>query len=280
MADTTKAVASLRALLNGGEDLESTYQALLEEQSELVPVGLDMLNHDVQWQAVISKFHVTDDREADLAFITKSTDTWRLVMIELERPGRRLFVDNPYADFHGDTRAPVAQVEHWKTAVQDDPRAVRERLRPLVHLGSDWDTNPIEFRYILVTGRNADGRFSKDHAACIERLRNERGIRLMTWDSVWRHAETSRRPRLNVLAHHRGSFRFKRAQAGTLLFGQFHHDQIHLDGDQEAWFRTNGYDIDAWRAGKLLTLNQKYPREKMNEVVARALHALKKPKEK
>lgn len=258
IGDTIEAVAALTALLAKVRDAEGPYQALLEEKSELVPV-LDLLNHDVQWNSVLSKFSITSDREVDLAIVTKSTDAWRGIFIELEHPGKTLFIDTPHPDFHSHTRQAIAQVQHWKTAIDKDPPAVRERFRPLMHMGGRWDTNPIDFRYVLIIGRSPAGGYSEAQANLVHRLAEESQIRLMTWDSVVRHATASKRWRLNVLAHNKGGFRVKRAQGGTNLFGHFYQDQIHVDDEAEKWFKAQGYDIDSWRAGKLLTLNQKLP---------------------
>lgn len=248
--------AALTTMLAAGEDSESAYQTFLEERSELIPVTLDSLNHGVQWQSVISKFEITRDRVVDFAFVTKSSDTWRIVFIELERPSRTLFLTSGYCDWHSATRGPIAQVESWKTHVDQHKSEVRESLRPLVHLGHMWDTNPIEFRYMLITGRHT-GEYSRDQASCIARLRNERGIRLLTWDSVVRHAESAERDYpLNVLVKERDTFRIKRALAHTSLFGTFLPHQITVREEEAAAFRAAGYDIDRWLEGNRLTAAQ------------------------
>ncbi len=266
------AAPALKELLDSENDEESAYQTLLEEKSELVPVDLDKLNHDVQWGCVISKFEITRDRIPDLTYITKSSDAWRLVFIELERPGRQLFLSRDHIDWHGDTRAPIAQIENWKEHTRKHPDAVREALRPLMHFNPDFEENPVEFRFVLITGRSASGRYSEAQAGAVHRLREERNIRLMTWDGLYRHAQRSRRWRLNVLAHHRSGFKFKLAHADTDLFADFLPDQIHLAKEQEGVFRDKGYQIDAWREGKRLSLNYKYPRESSDALFQRAIH--------
>lgn len=262
----SESISELNKLLLEENPLEGQFQELLELRSELIP-NTERLNHDIQWNSVISKFQVSQDKEVDLAYITKSTDTWRVVLIELERSNKRLFIDTPYPDFHTDTRQAISQIDYWKNNIETDPRLVRDRLHPLVHMGGHWDTNPMEFCYLLIIGRNPDGRLSANNANLIHRLRTEKRINLYTWDSVVRQAETNRQGRLNVLAHHKGKFRFKLAQARTNIFSQFFDDQVILETDKEEWFRVNGYDIDAWRSGKLLEINHKHPREHLYELL-------------
>ena len=143
-----------------------------------------------------------------------------------------------------------------------------------MHLGGHWDTNPIEVCYVLVTGRNPSGRFSRAQSRLVYQLHREQRIRLLTWDSLLRMSEEYRRWRLNVLVQKDGRASFKRAQAHTSIFAEFHADQIDLPADQEAWFRAEGYDIDRWRKGNLLVLNHKYPADRAGTLFKDAITAL------
>ncbi len=263
-----ESIENLKSLLSNEDCLENSLQELLELKSELIPKS-ERLNHDIQWNSVISKFQVSREKEVDFAYVTKSTNSWRIVLIELERPNKKLFIENPYPDFHSDTRQAISQIDYWKNTIEADPISVRERLRPLVHMGGHWDTNPIEFYYVLIIGRNIEGHYSRNNAHLISRLRKEKSIHLYTWDSVIRNAETNRCARLNVLSHWKGTFKFKYAQAWTNIFSFYYHDQIILEVDKENYFRSNDYDIDAWRAGKRLLIKHKYPQDRFHEVISK-----------
>lgn len=258
----------LRAL-SDPDITEGPLQKLLERFSELIPVT-DVINR-VQWNSVVSKLVLPSGKEVDLAYITKNTAAWRIVLIELERPSKQLFIDTPYVDFHSATRGAIAQINIWKDDVANDIAGVRSRLYPLMHMGGHWDTNPIEVCYVLVIGRTPSGRLSKAQAGVVHRLYKEQQIRLLTWDSVLRMRETGRSGRLNVLVQKDGRASFKFGQAFTDLFAKFHPEMIDLPTDQEAWFREEGYDIDRWRKGDLLAVNWKSPMDEAEASIEDAI---------
>lgn len=276
----SEAIEGLEKLLIDRDVLEGPLQTHMEEFSELIPT-LHILNHDVQWNSAISKLVLKMEMEVDLAYLTKNTAMWRLVLIELKRPNEELFIDTPHADFHSDTRKAIAQVQNWKDFAERHPDDVRERLRPLMHMGGHWDTNPIEFEYVLIIGSNQQGRLSEPKANLVERLHSENRITLLTWDSIVRMAKykAGKLSRLNILTHDEGRFKIKRAQAHTNLFAEFHPDDIHLDKKEEKWFRENDYDIDAWRSGDLLKLNCKYPPHRVEAAINSVMERAARKKE-
>jgi len=264
----TDSYAKLELLLETPGITEGSIHELFESNSELLPLP-DLLNHDLHFNCVFTQFEIDRDKIADFAFITKSSGEWRVVFVELERPQKELFVSTPYFDFHSDTRRAIAQVESWRTMTKARPEEVRRKFRHLIMLGRDWDTNPVEFRFLLIIGRNKSGRFPAEAAGRVSRLGSESDIRLITYDTILRAKAAWRLgSRKNILAHHRGGFRIKSAQADTNLFAHYHKDQIEVADAELQWFRDRGYDMDAWLKGELLTVNGKMPMSRSREVFA------------
>jgi len=251
-SEPPQAFESFRALFERTDVTEHELQEFMEMNTEVIPVPI-LLGHDLQWNCVISQFEIDRDKIADFAYISKDTGQWLFVFVELERPQKRLFVDKPYVDWHRDTRQAIAQIERWKTFEDSNRKEIVRRLCPLMRPRDLWD-NPIDIQYILVIGRNPDARFtSPEHSGRVKRLAEEGTIHLYTYDSVLRMGPTHLLGlKKNVLSHRGFGYGFKSAQADTNIFAHLRSGEIEISTEQTAWFASRGYDMKAWKRGKLL----------------------------
>ena len=62
---------------------EQCIQNYLEKYSDMIPINL-VLNHNVLFDFIISKLSINTGYKCDFAYLTKSSDNYRLVLIELE----------------------------------------------------------------------------------------------------------------------------------------------------------------------------------------------------
>lgn len=264
--------AEFRALLDTEGVTEPQIQSQMERDTELIPI-VDILGHGLSWGAVISKFEIDRSRKTDFAFITKNTAKWCVTFIELERPQKPLFTESHHANFTVELHAAIAQVEDWRTYVEKHPEEVRGRLRPLMHFHPRFTENPVEFRYVLVIGRwPHDDPYPSGISDRVHRLDRDSKITLMTYDTLMRsQGEFQLGEPKNILAHHRDTFRFKHACADTSMFAHYKPQEITVDEAARQFFADRGYDMDAWKEGKLLELGHRLPAEKTDEAVARAL---------
>lgn len=67
---------------------ENHIQNFLEENTELISTPF-LLNHHLHFNSIITKFKISDGLISDFAFLTKSTDFWHLVLVELEDPKKK-----------------------------------------------------------------------------------------------------------------------------------------------------------------------------------------------
>lgn len=257
--EARRVLDDFEALYSRNDIREAELHEYMESHSEVIPVPW-LLGHDLQWNSVLSQFEISRGNIADFAFLTKHSGQWRIVFIELERPQKRLFIDSPHVDFHSETRQAIAQVQAWKACINNDPKRVIEAFHPLMKPVRFW-TNPVDFRYVLIIGRNPKGDFpTREHASCVKQLADESDILLVTYDSIGRmSSRTGIGYPKNILAHLDDSFRVKRGQADTNLFSYFGCNEISMDDAQAQWFINNKYDIASWNRGQMLTLGNKRP---------------------
>lgn len=62
---------------------ENQIQEFLEENTIFIPMPF-LLNHYLHMNCVISKFKLGNEFVTDFAYLTKSSDYWEFVLVELE----------------------------------------------------------------------------------------------------------------------------------------------------------------------------------------------------
>lgn len=136
---------------------ESTMQIFLERHTSIIPTPF-LLNHGLHFDAFISKLPI-GSRFCDLAYLTKSSDEWWLVLLELENPHKKLFKgDVDHAEFTADYTQALQQIKDWRTYISDYKNnvvnAIKRMLRPL-------SENKVSFKYVLVMGSRKETLASK-----------------------------------------------------------------------------------------------------------------------
>jgi len=134
-----------------GKKKEQEIQDYMEINTEFLPTP-DLLGHGLHFNIVISKFPLGDRYKVDYAYLTKNSDSWRIVFVELELPSKTLFLKNikniqNTADFN----SALAQIQNWKEFLLQNQDQVIDRLRPLL---KPLEYNPIHFHYVLIIGRS------------------------------------------------------------------------------------------------------------------------------
>lgn len=134
---------------------EGRYQEFLEEHPEFLMQPF-LLNHQLHFDAIISQFRLNTDITADFCYLTKSTCTWWVVLIEIERPEIPLFLSKKKRLIQtAEFTERLAQIQEWKDAVSESRDQIIARVesmrRPLGY-------NPVYFKYVLIIGRDPVGR--------------------------------------------------------------------------------------------------------------------------
>ena len=90
---TDKSVKRLKAEFSKLLDqnlTEQNYQLFMEENTRLVPREF-VQNHGIHFSLVLRKLGFGADYKSDFVYLSKSSDDWNCVLIEIERPGAKFF---------------------------------------------------------------------------------------------------------------------------------------------------------------------------------------------
>ncbi len=167
---------------------EPDLQAFLERRPAFLVLP-HLLHHGLFEDVVISQFPLDTSLVTDFVYLTKHSSEWRVVFVEIERAGKKLFkASAPYPTEHHELTAAVAQVKTWAEFLQRSSAEVVRRLSPLM---KGLAQIPINFRYVLVIGR--DTQLDLDHSLR-QRWASEfiPGLCCVTWDTLLRHYRKQR----------------------------------------------------------------------------------------
>lgn len=240
-----------------GRQKEQVVQDFLEAHTDLIPLP-NLLNHGLNFHSIISKLPLGNELITDYVYLTKSSDTWRITLVELESPDKDLYTK--------DTKRPVKtavfnaaldQVRQWKQFLATRHTVVEQTLRPLIQPPQMRD-NPIEYDFQLIIGRSSNKNLTEDRKRDFRALQQETGITVMTFDQLadWYRQGSSMKK--NVLRFTTGRYEFKSIAAGPRnILGHLGPGELNLSPALVANLTAQGHDMISWQAGELLIANGK-----------------------
>lgn len=251
----SKLIKNFKKVLNAENTKESDVQTFLEKNSKLIPLPFK-LNHQLHFNAIISKFKISDAYITDFAYLTKSTDFWEFVLIELEDPNKRIFAkkgDN-YV-FHYNFNNAYDQITSWKAYIENNFESVTKKVNSL---RKPLSRNSIRYKYVLVIGRN-DEKNSEIKKRLIAQKSND-NIRVMTYDSlISTYQYGIPKPKI-ILSHWKEGYKIKYLNTyDTSLFAYVSPDFLKVSKKHKKILIEEGFDIEAWEEGQFLAYNNKYP---------------------
>ena len=257
-----KLIAEFEALLNSappaGRQKEQLVQDFLEAHTELIPTP-NRLNHHLHFESVISKFPLSTELTTDYVYITKSSDVWRITLVELEAPEKAIYTsDTKRPNTTAEFNAALNQVRSWKHFIDDHKAEVIRKLGPMLQpIG--MRRNPIEFHYQLIIGRSLDKNLSEARKKHFRGLIAESGIDILTYDTLLNWYRNDQRFEKNILRLSGVHFAFKHMHfEPTQILSYIGPDHLELGTEQLKRLSAAGYEMDKWRKGELLIYNHKY----------------------
>lgn len=257
-APETPLVEQFRELLGQNGANENAIQTFLEQNITLM-LTPGLLNHGLHQNCLISKFPI-GERIADFAYLTKSSDEWKLILVELEDPGKKLFVSSSkHHSFSAQMNDAIAQIDVWREYWTANRRAVVETIEPIL-VPPNMRRNSISLECVLIIGRSAEKDHDEAKRSRLAALRADKRIQVMTYDTLIRAvAEEPQKPRA-ILTKTGFGFRLRSVEGFPKdLFGRVYSEHLTVDPEPEKALRDAGYDIDAWLANELLTVDGKLP---------------------
>lgn len=241
-----------------GRQKEQVVQDFLENHSELIPTP-NLLNHHLHFEAVVSKYPLSTEFTTDYIYITKSSDVWRITLVELEKPEKDIYTsDQKRPNNTADFNAALNQVRSWKNFIDENKSEVVRKLEPLLRpIG--MQRNPVEFCYQLIIGRSANKNASEGRKKHFRSIINETGIEILTYDTLLNWYRNNQRFEKNILKLSGIQFAFKLMHfSPTQILSYVGPDYLMLTDEQMEKLSKDGYQMEKWSKGELLTYNIKY----------------------
>lgn len=256
-------IEHFKANLDDASLTENDIQRFLEENTELIPTPF-LLNHHLHFNSIISKFKISDGLISDFAFLTKSSDFWNLVLVELEDPKKRLFTsNNEQIKFHSDFNHAMDQITEWKGYIEQNSEEIRRRIDPIRVPLND---RPIRFKYVLIYGRNSEKENDHRRTRMFAQKTND-DVRVMTFDSLISEYTLARyRYGKMILSHWREGYKVKSVPTNldTSIFAYLTPAKLKLELEEKMSLIQQDYEIEKWEKGSYLSYNSKYTEETFN----------------
>jgi Domain of unknown function (DUF4263) len=162
---------------------EQVYQEYIERHTRLVPREF-VQNHGVHFSMVLRKAPFGSDYKSDFFFLSKSSDDWNAVFIELEKPQSRFFKDGGN-DFHPDFLQALQQINQWKAwfLEEGNQKAFLNGTLKAIRLPAVMALNPTYNKYVVVFGRRREYEGNEKRRMLIKALETD-DFKIMTYDSL------------------------------------------------------------------------------------------------
>lgn len=254
-----------------GRQREQVVQDFLEAHTEFIPTP-NLLNHHLHFKCIISKFRLSTALITDYAYLTKSSDCWRVTFVELESPEKTIFQQSAKKAMKTSAfNNAIDQVRSWKNYVKANTEDVKKRLAPLLR-PINMQQNPVTFEYQLIYGRSAEKNLTIERKQEFNSLQQDNDIAILTFDQVKSTYENSIPYVKNVLRGTGSGYDFKSMDAGiNSMLMHLGPGELFLTDSQQQALIAQGYDIAAWKRGELLTVNGRHPGNASSAVLANML---------
>lgn len=253
---------------------ENQIQEFLEENTIFIPMPF-LLNHYLHMNCVISKFKLGNEFVTDFAYLTKSSDYWEFVLVELEDAKKKIFTnDKENIYFHSQFSHAYDQITSWKAYVNKNREAI---LHQIDKLRVPLNENSVRFKYVLVIGRNAEKDNSEKRRAMFAE-KSDNDIRVMTYDSLVSQCKSVpyNGEKIILSTWKEQGFKIKKLpkqEISTSLFAYLKPEYLQISERDIEILKEQDYQIDIWLSGRALSYNDKYDAASLAE---RTTNPLKK----
>jgi hypothetical protein len=245
-------------LIDTPEANENAIQSFMEAHSAYMPTP-NSFSRGLHLKCVIAKFPI-GDRTCDYAYLAKTSNEWELTLVELEDSGKRIFKPSSKDEaFTSEFNDAVAQIGVWRDFIDQHRAQVLQRLRPLL-VPPQMASNKLSVRYLLIIGRSSELEMHERRRWRLTKLRADQDITVFTYDTVSRMVERGEsKPKTVLRASSRGYIMQSAEAMPEGIFAYVGTQHLELSPAAERSLRDDGYDIDAWKGGRMLGFNERYP---------------------
>ncbi|MBN5443696.1 DUF4263 domain-containing protein [Serratia ureilytica] len=174
-------------LLDRNEN-EQVYQNYLEENTMFIPREFEQ-NHGIHFSTVFRKLPLSSDYKPDFVYLSKSSDNWNVILVEIEKPSSKYFKKNSIT-FHADFNLALQQMNTWRAWFDEESN--RNHFKNNVLQGfiepAYMGKNPFNFKYVLVHGRRSEYENNTQKTALI-RGQQRNDFSIISFDSLAENIE-------------------------------------------------------------------------------------------
>ena len=273
-------ITEFKSLIDSENKNENDIQKFLEDNTELIPLPW-RLNHGLHFNVVISKLRIGGGYITDFAYLTKSSDIWELVLVELEDSKKNIFLkNNENIKFSREFNHAYDQIMEWKSYINDNKQ---DLLKTINILRTPLSKNMVKVKYVLIIGRNKE----KDNCERRRRMFAEKSsddVKVMTYDSlISTYKNNDYQTNKLILSQWREGFevKFVPDKLSSNIFAYIAPEYLKIKDEQIEKLKKQDYQMDRWLSGSFLTVNQKYDDETFANITTNPLFkAVLRSKEK
>lgn len=254
--EMSEIIKEFEKLLEDKSKNENDIQIFLEDNSELIPLPF-LATHQLHQSAVISKLPLGNEFITDFAYLTKCSDYWNLVLIEIEDPKKNIFTKSTEnVTFTSKFNHAYEQVQSWKAYVEygTHKMELKNRVEKLMGIGSITEI-PFYVKYVLIYGRRSEKNSNK--RICAFNTKNNDDILVKTYDSlISEYTSKPKIPKMILSAWKEQGFCIKKVPMNLInmtLLTYLNSDYIKIDPNARKQLIAQGYCIDQWESGEYLT---------------------------
>lgn len=247
-------VEKFRKLLDADSVSEQKIHSFLEENTELLHLPV-IHNHGLHFDCVFSKFRLSTALTCDFLYLTKTSAFWDLVLIELERPSKRVFRKaGRIPAHHAEFTSAMAQIDSWRSFMEEGKEELLRRLKPF---RVPLQENRVFVKYVLVYGRRSEALGTQAKTVSFGKLTSG-DFTVLTYDSLMSAYRPGRPDKKNILVERGGRYFMKYLhEEPQSIFNYMFPEHLSLKPAQVQWLKERDYDMDSWYKGEPLSLNSK-----------------------
>ena len=252
-----KLIRQFEELIDAVPASENALQDFLEKHTEFLVTPFLRHNQSISLNCIISKLKV-GPWNTDFVYLSKSTDGWNLILVELKRPDKQLFHKKSlHLTPHGDFNKALAQIQSWRDEWDKNPEELLRALRPLL-VPVSLERPSITAYYVMIIGRKEQYVHDDAKRRRLDSYRGSHNLQVMTFDTLLDNYKAGGGRKLFVLSPHARGYRLKYMDSDyTTLFGQVGEQSLVVSKVFEKRLKAQGYDMDSWRKGKSLSSGTK-----------------------
>lgn len=217
---------------------EQAYQGFLEQNTRFIPREF-IQNHGLHFSVILRKLRFGSDYISDFFYMSKSSDDWNLVFVEIEKPSSRYF-RGASTSFSPEFQSALQQIGTWRAWLSNSDNLaslLSNTLAPL-HLPAGMRRNPGLPKYVLVHGRR-DEYGGNDTRRALVRAQEREDFKILSFDSLAESLEQKRDCYIGVRRNHTIELKGD-VIVDRQVFGWIEPTQFTVSAAMQAALRTAG----------------------------------------